>query len=85
MPVTRSNSFAQKRDLHVGGLGPGGSDAPAMLIDPAIELAGSWVHRSKVAAHNADQHVRMNPWTALALVGLAGVAAGYLLSQRLSE
>jgi DUF883 C-terminal glycine zipper region len=82
MLVTPSSSVAQKRDLHVGGLGSGGLDAPAMVIDPAIELAGSWLHRSKAAARNADEYVRMNPWTALALVALAGVAAGYLLSQR---
>jgi hypothetical protein len=85
MLTSHSNSFVQKRDLHVGGLGSSGSDGSAMLIDPAIELTGSWLHRSKAAVRNANGHVRTNPWTALALVALAGVALGYWLSERSSE
>jgi ElaB/YqjD/DUF883 family membrane-anchored ribosome-binding protein len=73
---------AQKRDLHVGGLGSNAPAAPAAIIDPMIEAAGSWAHRSQVAARTADGFVRTNPWTALAVTALVGVAAGYLLSQR---
>jgi hypothetical protein len=80
MLVSPSSSVAQKRDLHVGGLGSGGAGAPA-IIDPMIEAAG-WLHQSKKAARNADEYVHTNPWTVLALVALAGLAAGLLLSQR---
>ena len=73
---------AQKRDLHVGGLGSSASVAPAALVDPMIEAAGSWAHRSKAAARTADGLLRTNPWTALAVSALVGLAAGYLLSQR---
>jgi len=81
MLVSPSSSVAQKRDLHVGGLGAGGAGAPSTVIDPMIEAAG-WLRRGRKAARNADEYVRMNPWTALALVALAGVAAGLLASQR---
>ncbi len=81
MMASHPSFGAQKRDLHVGGLG---SSAPAgaAIIDPMIEAAGSWVHRSQVAARTADGFVRTNPWTALAVTAVVGLAAGYLLSQR---
>ena len=82
MLVSPSSSVAQKKDLHVGGLGSGGAGAPATIVDPMIEAAGSWLYRGKMAARNTDEFVRMNPWTALALVALAALAAGLLLSQR---
>jgi hypothetical protein len=82
MMVTNSGSGTQKRDLHVGGVGSSGSGAPAMIVDPMIEAAGSWLYRSKRAARNVDEYVRANPWTALVFVALAGVAAGFLMSQR---
>jgi ElaB/YqjD/DUF883 family membrane-anchored ribosome-binding protein len=47
-----------------------------------IEAAGTWAHRSRVAARTADGFVRTNPWTALAVTAVLGLAAGYLLSQR---
>jgi ElaB/YqjD/DUF883 family membrane-anchored ribosome-binding protein len=34
------------------------------------------------AARKADDYVHDNPWTALAVAALLGVAAGYLLSRR---
>ena len=82
MLVTPSNSVAQKRDLHVGGLGSGGAGAPATIVDPMIETAGSWLHRGRSAVRSTDEFVHMNPWTALALVALAALAAGLLLAQR---
>jgi hypothetical protein len=81
MLVSPSSSVAQKKDLHVGGLGSGGG-APATIVDPMIEAAGSWLYRGKMAARNTEVFVRMNPWTALALVALAALATGLLLSQR---
>jgi hypothetical protein len=82
MLVSPSSSVAQKKDLHVGGLGSGGTGAPATIVDPMIEAAGSWLYRGKMAARNTDEFVRMNPWAALALVALAALATGLLLSQR---
>jgi DUF883 C-terminal glycine zipper region len=82
MLVTTSSSAFQKRDLHVGGLGSSATPAPATIVDPMIEVAGSWFYRGKMAARSADEYVRANPWTALILVGLAGLAAGILMSQR---
>ena len=82
MLVTPSSSVNQKRDLHVGGLGSGGAGAPATIVDPMIEAAGSWLYRGKMAARNTDEFVRMNPWAALALVALAALAAGLLASRR---
>jgi hypothetical protein len=82
MLVSSSSSVNQKRDLHVGGLGSDGAGAPSTIVNPMIEAAGSWLQRGKMAARNTDEFVRMNPWTALALVALAALAAGLLASQR---
>jgi hypothetical protein len=82
MLVSPSSSVAQKKDLHVGGLGSGGAGAPATIVDPMTETAGSWLYRGKMAARNTDEFVHMNPWTALALVALTALAAGLLLAQR---
>jgi len=82
MMASHPSLGAQKRDLHVGGLGSSMAAAPAALVDPMIEAADSWAHRSKAAARTADGLVRTNPWTALAVFALVGLAAGYLLSQR---
>lgn len=82
MLVSPSSSVAQKKDLHVGGLGSGGTGAPATIVDPMIETAGSWLYRGKMAARNTDEFVRTNPWTALAVVALTALVAGLLLSQR---
>jgi hypothetical protein len=81
--VTPSNSVAQKRDLHVGGLGSNGGAVSSAVINPTIEAAGSWLYRGKKAMRNADVYVRMNPWAALTMVALAGLAAGLLLSRRI--
>lgn len=81
MLATDPSLSPQKRDLHVGGLGSSASSAPAAVIDPMLE-PGSWLQRSRMAARSGDNYVRTNPWTALALVALAGLTAGYLLSRR---
>jgi ElaB/YqjD/DUF883 family membrane-anchored ribosome-binding protein len=33
-------------------------------------------------AREAEQFIRTNPWTAVALVGLVGLAAGFRLARR---
>lgn len=85
LAVTPLNSVPQKRDLHVGGLGSNGTAAPRAVIDPTIEAAGSLLYRGKQAMRTADDYVRTNPWTALTVVALAGLAAGLLLSQRTNQ
>jgi ElaB/YqjD/DUF883 family membrane-anchored ribosome-binding protein len=82
MLTSHPSSVPQKRDLHVGGLGSNASGAWAAVSGPARDAADSWVTRVRDAAREADDYVHDNPWAALAVVALAGVAAGYLLSRR---
>jgi ElaB/YqjD/DUF883 family membrane-anchored ribosome-binding protein len=81
MLTTHPSSVVQKRDLHVGGLGSNASGALASFAGP-MRRADSWLERARDAAQEADDYVRDNPWAALAVVALVGLAAGYLLSQR---
>jgi ElaB/YqjD/DUF883 family membrane-anchored ribosome-binding protein len=81
MLTTDPSSVAQKRDLHVGGLGVNVSGALAAVTDPATGVE-SWLRRARVAAREADDYLRDNPWTALAVAALVGLAAGYALSRR---
>jgi ElaB/YqjD/DUF883 family membrane-anchored ribosome-binding protein len=80
--TTHPGSIVQKRDLHVGGLGSSASGALAAVTDPLHEAADSWLERARDVAQEADEYVRANPWAALAVVALVGLAAGYLMSQR---
>jgi ElaB/YqjD/DUF883 family membrane-anchored ribosome-binding protein len=82
MLTTHPNSVAQKRDLHVGGLGSSASGALAAVTDPLHDPVDSWLDRARDAARETDDFVRDNPWAAVAVAVLAGLAAGYLLSQR---
>jgi ElaB/YqjD/DUF883 family membrane-anchored ribosome-binding protein len=82
MMTTHPNSVFQKRDLHVGGLGSSASGALAAVTDPVRDGTDSWLERARDAAQDADDYVRHNPWAALAVAALVGLAAGYLLSQR---
>jgi ElaB/YqjD/DUF883 family membrane-anchored ribosome-binding protein len=82
MLTTHPSSVVQKRDLHVGGLGLNASGALAAVADPIADAADSWVDRLRTAAIEVDDYVHDNPWAALAVVALAGAAAGYLLSRR---
>ncbi len=82
MLTTHPNSVFQKRDLHVGGLGLSASGALAAVTEPARDTADSWLVRARDVAQEADDFVRGNPWAALAVAALVGLAAGYLLSQR---
>jgi ElaB/YqjD/DUF883 family membrane-anchored ribosome-binding protein len=82
MLTTHPSSVIQKRDLHVGGLGSSASGALAAVADPIVDAADSWFDRLRAATIDADDYVHNNPWAALAVVALVGVAAGYLLSRR---
>lgn len=82
MLTTHPSSVVQKRDLHVGGLGSDASGALAAVTDPMSDVRDSWLKRARDAARDTDDYVRTNPWAALAVVALMGLAAGYLLSQR---
>ncbi|MGC2033612.1 MAG: hypothetical protein WA642_26585 [Steroidobacteraceae bacterium] len=84
MLTAPSSSVEQKRDLHVGGLGAASaSGALAAVTEPALDLVDSWLARARDTAQAADDYVRERPWSALAVVALLGLAAGFLLSRRL--
>ena len=76
------SSVVQKKDLHVGGLGAAASNTLAAVTDRIPDITDSWSRWARGAAREADDFLRSNPWTALAVVAAAGVAAGYLISQR---
>jgi ElaB/YqjD/DUF883 family membrane-anchored ribosome-binding protein len=81
MLTSHPSSVVQKRDLHVGGLGAGASGALAAVTDPVQTQVDSWLEKARDAARYADDYVHDNPWAALAFIGLAGMAAGYLLTR----
>ena len=82
MLTAHPSSVLQKRDLHVGGLGStarASASAPrGYIADDLSDSAQSWVDK----ARNAEVFIRTNPWTAVALVGLVGLAAGVALARR---
>lgn len=86
MHTAKYNTVAEKRDLHVGGLGAGASGALAAVVDPLADsimgVSGAWMRKVKGAARSADDYVRTSPWQAIGLIALVGLAAGYLLSRR---
>ena len=83
MLTALTSSVEQKRDLHVGGLGTAGaSGALAAVTEPAVDWVDSWLAGARDAARAADDYVRERPWSALAVVALLGLAAGFLLSRR---
>jgi len=81
MLTSHPSSIAQKRDLHVGGLGSSASGALAAVTDPFAQMADSWLARARNAARQADDYVHENPWGALAVVAVLCLAAGYLWSR----
>jgi ElaB/YqjD/DUF883 family membrane-anchored ribosome-binding protein len=82
MLTAHPSTVFQKKDLHVGGLGAAlRKDTPASLnqmSEDLVERADSWLDR----ARDAEHFIRTNPWTAVALVGLVGLAAGIAVSRR---
>jgi ElaB/YqjD/DUF883 family membrane-anchored ribosome-binding protein len=82
MMTVNPNRIEQKRDLHVGGLGRH-TVAPLLAVaDPVHRVADSWLERAKDVAQDADDLVRANPWAAVAVVGVVGLALGWFLAQR---
>ncbi len=82
MLTTHPSSVAQKRDLHVGGLGSSATGALAAVTDPVLDAADSWFDRFRDVVRDADEYVHHRPWAALAIVAVVGVTAGFLLSRR---
>jgi ElaB/YqjD/DUF883 family membrane-anchored ribosome-binding protein len=83
MLTTHPSSVAQKRDLHVGGLGSRSvSGALAAVSEPMSGGHESWLRSARNAARDADDFVHRNPWAALTVVALVGLAAGFVLSRR---
>jgi ElaB/YqjD/DUF883 family membrane-anchored ribosome-binding protein len=86
MMTSRNSAIAEKRDLHVGGLGPSASAGLATIIepltDPMANASERWLRLARDAARRADDSIRDNPWAAVGVVALVGLAAGYLLSRR---
>ena len=78
MLTSHPSSVVQKRDLHVGGVGAAASGALAAVSDPVAGLAETWLDRARDLAQAADEYVRENPWAALGVVALAGIAAGLI-------
>jgi ElaB/YqjD/DUF883 family membrane-anchored ribosome-binding protein len=85
MLTAHPSSVVQKRDLHVGGLGSNATGALAAVTDPVGEAAQTWLRRTRDAVRDADDFVHDNPWAALGIVAVLGVAAGYLLAQRRAD
>jgi ElaB/YqjD/DUF883 family membrane-anchored ribosome-binding protein len=85
MLTAHPSSVVQKRDLHVGGLGSNATGALAAVTDPVGEAAQTWLRRTRDAVRDADDFIHDNPWAALGIVAVLGVAAGYLLAQRRAD
>jgi ElaB/YqjD/DUF883 family membrane-anchored ribosome-binding protein len=84
MLTAHPSSVAQKRDLHVGGLGANAGGALAAVTYPLLDSA-DWIDRTRDAARNADDYVRDSPRAALAVAALVGLTAGFLLSRALKR
>jgi hypothetical protein len=83
MLALHPNTAVQKRDLHIGGTGamPFGGGLAAIKY-PIREVEDSWALRVRDVAAQTDDALRSSPWAALAVVAVAGIAAGFLLSRR---
>ena len=86
MMLTRNNRLSDKKDLHVGGLGASAPAAVATRVRRDASVIGQSLQpvakQARAAVQRASYVVRDNPLSAAAVVGLVGVAAGYLLSRR---
>jgi ElaB/YqjD/DUF883 family membrane-anchored ribosome-binding protein len=85
MLTSHPSAGAQKKDLHVGGLGASASAPLAAVTDNIHDVADSWLEKARDAVRDADDYVHSNPWQALAVVAFVGLTAGYLLARRTSN
>ena len=72
---------AEKRDLHVGGLGSTPAGAFAAVVEPLVDASESWVQKTRELVNTADDFVRDHPWQAIGAVALIGVTLGFLLAR----
>jgi ElaB/YqjD/DUF883 family membrane-anchored ribosome-binding protein len=84
MMVARNGSYAQKKDLHFGGLGDGADlkdvqPRVAIAVATRLDALGA---AAREAARSANHILRGNPWAALGLGAALGLTAGYLLSRK---
>ena len=73
---------ADKRDLHVGGLGYDPSGALAAVVDPLVDASENWVNSARELAIRpmiSFATIRGRPSGSVALVG---VTLGFLLARR---
>jgi ElaB/YqjD/DUF883 family membrane-anchored ribosome-binding protein len=86
MMTSLNSTIPAKKDLHVGGLGsePAASLATMTdaVADPLSEASETLMRKANEFMGSANEYVRENPWTAIGVVGLVGLAAGFLLSRR---
>jgi len=73
---------AEKRDLHVGGLGADPAVALAAVVEPLVDASENWIQKARELVSTADDFVRDNPWQAIGAVALLGVTLGLLLARR---
>jgi hypothetical protein len=86
MMTSLNSTIPAKKDLHVGGVGvepPAGLATIAESVaDPLTEASETLLRKANELIGSANGYVRANPWTAIGVVGLVGLAAGFLLSRR---
>jgi ElaB/YqjD/DUF883 family membrane-anchored ribosome-binding protein len=86
MMTSRNSAIAEKRDLHVGGLGASASAGLATMIEPLLDPVANasepWLRKARDLARSADDAIHDNPWAAVGIVAFVGLVAGYLLSRR---
>jgi ElaB/YqjD/DUF883 family membrane-anchored ribosome-binding protein len=84
--TNRNDVIAEKRDLHVGGIGRRSSAALSTmaepLVDPIVDFSDQIVRSAREVVRGADDYVHDNPWAAIGAVAVIGLTAGYLLSRR---
>ena len=94
MMAARNSTFSDKKDLHVGGLGPNAQARLATMGNAAgrhaMRRARPFLQQARAAVQgaarevvqNANYALRNNPWAALGLGAALGLTVGYLLSRR---
>ena len=82
MLTAHPNSFAQKRDLHVGGRGAGNSNSMTALSFPVLDEPTLLAKTAKNVLREVDGYVRENPWPTIAVLTTLGLLAGFALARR---